>query len=551
MKRMFLNSTLILFLCCTASIAQKLDLDKEILSHNYIKLPSNSDLANLKTYSVTMYANMSNLQRLGVADKIEAAVKLDGFVYVTGLADVKIEITIEDLKKLSEDVETKETQGYQNPGGAATKTYIATTSYLVPTSFKVFKALSNDPISQTEFGTSSKPVVVSMGEFPNQAAAQAALKGSEEKKLEKLKETYLNVLISQLNNFKERFDFKLDNETDAFWRVDLKKNPEYAEFNEKLATVKQVFGQAKAYDDLKGIHEKLDPIMQNWRENVDKVPASEKKSKKKYLYLINLAKTQYWLDMADECAITSQQIIDNDYDKVDGKTYLKLANSLKEDLNKSPNGTRHFMRDGFTSTGGFKANEIQPIPFKLPNPPAGFRAYPGTMVNVLGEKHKGVLWVKATGVISFEPKEGTRFVYDKNGEVAEQAIDLTAIEEITLTSGEKFARFKHENTKLFFQILHETGSHKILQYLRSNEGAEATGAIVDFNNGKELSLLKIATGKIYSVGGLIEANVAKRTAEFYGTCEAAKTKILAGELGKMNDLEGQIKALNFFEQNCK
>jgi hypothetical protein len=547
-----LSSVLIVILFAGMSQAQKLDLDKEILNHNYIQIPSSIDLANLKTYSVTMFANKDNLDRIGLsADKIESLVKLDGYVYTTGPADIKIEISVDNLKKLSQEVKTKETAGYQNSNGAAAKNYIATTSYLVPSSIKVIKTLSNETVANREFGIDSNPVVVSSEEFTTADAANNYLKGSEDKRLEKLKETYSKIFASELDNFKERFDFKLNNETDAFWRVDLKKAPEFAEFNEKLATVKQAFAQQKAYDDLNALRQQLSPIMQNWRENADKIPASEKKSKKKYLYLINLAKTQLWLDMVDECAVTCQQIIDNDYDKVEGKTYLKVIERLREDLKKSPNGTRHFMRDGFSSTARFKASDIQPIPVKLPNPPAGFKAYAGSIVTVLGEKFNGALWVKATGVISFEPKDETKFVYEKNGAIAEQIIDITAIEEISLTSGEKFVRFKHENTKLFFQVLHETGGHKILKYMRSNEGAESTGSIVDFNNGKELSILKISTGKIQSVGALLESGVAKKTAEFYGSCEAAKTKVLAGEFGKMNELAGQIKALTFFEQNCK
>lgn len=547
-----LSTALALILFAGVTQAQKLDLDKEILNHNYIKIPSSTDLINLKTYSVTMFANKENLSRIGLsADKIESWVKLDGYVYTTGSADIKIEISIDNLKKLSQEVKTKETSGYQNSNGVATKSYIATTSYLVPTSFKTIKTLTNEVLTAGEFGSDSNPILVSSGELATAEAANNYLKEPEEKRLEKLKETYVKIFGGALDNFKERFDFKLENETGVFWRVDLKKAPEFAEFNEKLATVKQTFAQHKAYDDLTTLRQELAPIMQNWRENADKIPASEKKSKKKYLYLVNLAKTQIWLDMVDECAVTSQQIVDNDYDKLDGKVLLKAIESLRDDLKKSPNGTRHFMRDGFSSAAGFKASDIQPIPVKLPNPPAGFKAYAGSIVTVLGEKFNGELWVKATGVISFEPKEETKFVYEKNASIVEQIIDLGALEEISLVSGEKFVRLKHENSKLFFQVLHETSGHKILKYMRSNEGAESTGAIIDFNNGKELSLLKIETGKIQSVGAMLESGVAKKTADFYGNCEAAKTKILAGEFGKMNDLTGQIKAVTFFEQNCK
>jgi hypothetical protein len=552
MKKIIIYCLAIVGLCFEKGYSQKIDLDKELWEHSYVRIPKSNDLTNLKTYSISIFANADNLNRLGLgSDKIETSFNLDGFVYTKGLADVIIDVTIENLRKISEEVTSKESQVYEGGKYVSRKIYIPATSYAIPTTIKITKALNKEVILHSVIGDDQNPVVIALGEFPTPEAANASFKGSADKRLESCKEKYNQLLTRELNSFKEKYDFTITKESDIFWHVDLKKSPEFAEFNGKLTASKEIFANQKVSDDIKTTREKLAPIMQYFRENADKLTGDDKKNRKlKYAYLVNLGKTQLWLEMADECAITGQQVIDNDYDKIDGKNLVYFAKLLSEELKRSPNGSRHLTRDGFTSITRFSAAEIQPLPFKLPNPPAGFKSYPGTMTTLTGEQYKGALWAKATGALSFEPSDEARFVYGKNNELKEQSIDLNEIEGITLDSGEKFARLKYSGNNMFFQILHESTNFKILKYHRSNEGSGVFG-IADLNNGKEMCIMKKASGAIKSVGVGLGGNAAKKTAEFYSACESLKTKILANEFGKMNELEGQVKALTFFEQDCK
>jgi hypothetical protein len=533
--------------------AQKIDLDKELWTHNYVSIPKSNDLTSLRTYSISMFANMENLNRIGLSsDKIETAFNLDGFVYTKGIADILIDVTIENLRKVSEEVVTKESSVYEAGKTIIKKTYTPTTSYTIPTTIKVTKALNREVILNTTIGGSENPIVIELGQLSTFEAATAQLKGSGDKRLDSFKEKYNQLLTAELKRFKEKYDFIISKETEVFWHVDLKKNPEFSEFNEKLAIAKDVFAKQKISDEIKVTREKLIGVMQYFRENADKISSEDKKTRKlKYAYLINLAKMQLWLEMVDECGLSAQQIIDNDYDKMDGKVLLRAADLLKEDLKRSPNGSRNLIRDGFTSSIRFSASEVQPIPFKLPTPPAGFKSYSGIMTTITGEQNKGALWAKATGPISFEPQSETRFIYEKNNELKEQLIDLNEIEKIVLEDGEKFERLKHKDNYMFFQVLHESNNFKILKYYRSNEGEDATMGIAELNNGKEMCIMKNSSGAIKSVGAGLGGNAAKKTAEFYSTCEPLKAKILANEFGKMSELDAQIKALTFFEQECK
>ncbi len=553
MKKIIIYCLAIVGLCFEKGYSQKIDLDKELWIHSYVNIPKSNDLTNLNTYSINMLANVDNLNRIGLSsDKIEATFKLDGFIYTNGLADILIEVTIENLRKISEEINTKESQVKDDGKTVTKKIYIPTTFYAIPTTIKITKSFNKEVIVNSIIGGDQNPIAIALGEFPTSEAANAHFKGSADKRLESFKEKYYQLLTSELNDFKRRYDFTISEESDVFWHVDLKKSPEFAEFNEKLTASKEIFANQKVSDDIKATREKLVPMMQYLRENADKLTGEDKKNRKlKYAYLLNLGKIQLWLEMADECAITGQQVIDNDYDKIDGKNLLYVVKLLREELKRSPNGSRHLTRDGFTSTTRFSAAEIQPIPFKPPAPPAGFKSYPGTMTTITGEQYKGALWAKATGALSFEPRDETRFVYGKNNELKEQSIDLNEIQGITLDSGEKFARLKYSGNNMFFQVLHESANFKILKYHRSNEDAAATGGIVDLNNGKEMCVMKKTSGYIKSVGAGLGGNAAKKTAEFYSACESLKTKILANEFGKMNELDGQVKALTFFEQNCK
>ncbi|MBI3483086.1 MAG: hypothetical protein HY015_08970, partial [Bacteroidetes bacterium] len=251
--------------------SQKIDLDKETWTHSYVSIPKSKDLSSLKTYSITMFANTDNLNRIGLSsDKIEAAFKLDGFVYSAGMADILIEVTIENLRKISEEVRTQESTVYEGGKNVTKKIYIPATSYAIPSTIKITKALTKEVIVNSKIGGDQNPVVIGSGEFSTYDAASAQFKGSSDKRLESFKEKYFTMLTNELNGFKEKYDFTITKESDIFWHVDLKKSPEFAEFNEKLTAAKEIFANQKASDDVKSTREKLAPTMQYLRENADK-----------------------------------------------------------------------------------------------------------------------------------------------------------------------------------------------------------------------------------------------------------------------------------------
>ncbi len=346
--------------------SQKIDLDKETWTHNFVHLPLIKDLTSLKTYSVSIFADSENLNRIGLSsDKIEASVKLDGFVYINGLADIDIEITIEDFKKISEEIKTKEQTVYEGGKNVTTKTYIPTTSYSAPTTFKVLVSPDQRLIMNSAIASQQNLVIITSGEYPTQEGASSQFKGTDDKRLEAFKEKYYSMFLAELNSFREKYDFVKSNESEIFWHIDLKKSPEYAEFNDKLKVAKEIFASIKPSDDVKVIREKLLPTMQYLRENADKLASDDKKNRKlKYAYLLNLSKIQMWLDLTDESSISAQQVVDNDYDKSDGKLLLRKLNLLKEELKNSPNASRHFERAGFTSPARFSASEIKPLQLK-------------------------------------------------------------------------------------------------------------------------------------------------------------------------------------------
>lgn len=554
MKKILCTQFAALFLICSVGYSQKIDLDKEVWTHNLITLPERGDLSSLKTYSVSMFANQGNLDRLGLtSNKIEDVLKLDGYVYTTGLADIILQITIEDLKDPYEEVKPKETASYEGGKNVTKTTYRAITSYLVPTLIKIINGVNNEILFNGVMGVPADPMLIE-SEFDSFDQAKASFKGTAEQRLERLKDKYYTLFASVFKGFRDKYDFKIDSETDIFWHIDLKKNPELGEFNEKLKSAKEIFATPKAWDDINLIRERLIPIMQYWAESADRVMGSDKSSRKlRYAYLVNLGKSELWLDMLDEAAITAQKIIENDYSRADGKILLSWVDFFRKQLKISPNNTRHFLRDGFTSSTQFTASEIQPVPFVLPPPPPGFKAVEGTMTDIFGVKHKGALWMKAHLFmkLSFEPNEKTSFVYEKNGSLGEQAMDLNAIEQISLASGQNFFKLPYKGTKMFFQILHESVDINILKYIKSNEGSAAKDAVSDLDFGKEICLMRKSSGEIRSVGAILTKNANKKTAEFYSNCESLKAKILVEEFGKMDELSNQIKAIKFYQQNCK
>lgn len=112
--------------------------------------------------------------------------------------------------------------------------------------------------------------------------------------------------------------------------------------NEAYTKAKNAFAKMKYDEPTDELAKELEPVIEYFKSVIPKYPGTKRKMRKiKYASYYNLANIYYYLDMPDKVQEYGQKIIDNDYDKSDGRRFLRYAESLKESMEKNNMKSRH------------------------------------------------------------------------------------------------------------------------------------------------------------------------------------------------------------------
>jgi len=350
--------TTVLF--CTVTLAfvqaQKVDLDKRTLNIEYAGLPADPALVSLQSYAAAFNADPVTVDQLGLTPAtINAYFKLEGYSYVTSKEDFTYSIAIEKPQVIKESVEEKK-QEVKNADGS-TKTivrYIASVNIAIPTTITLKKNSDGSVLYTASFSTVLKPTVFTSGEQESKETAQTFINTKSKGLNLSIRDLYIKALQAEVNKLKQTYDFRKVTVTSLLWKVDVKKAPELSAFNVELEKAALILEKLSYKEPLEKARQDMAPVMQYWSDQAKSINASEKNLKKlKYGHLFNLAKSQYYLELFEECEKTCQLIIENDYDKADGRTISDDIKSVKESLTKTGLTSRHLKRQGFDSQAQF------------------------------------------------------------------------------------------------------------------------------------------------------------------------------------------------------
>lgn len=322
MKKLLL---IVAFISYANSFAQSADLDREYFKVSYVKLPETPILENDKrTYSI-------NLR--GVA--------IEGFSRVNnpGTLDINYNFSGTTITNAKIDKIKHEKKDKDGNVISTSYTYKAKARFTSSAGITVINALTKESYNKA-FQESSDYVSDAFSSYYKAERHYANNKYDiKNNHASKHRATIKNRVKAHLN---DKYGYVPYSENKYLWILGSKRHPEYAKHHEAFQKVKEAFEKMKYDEPTDKIAEELEPVIAYFNDVIPRYQGKKRKLRKvRYASYYNIAKMYYYLDMPEKTKEYAQKIIDNDYDKSDGKYLIKSAENLIETLKRNQMTSRH------------------------------------------------------------------------------------------------------------------------------------------------------------------------------------------------------------------
>lgn len=319
------------------TIAQSTDLDKKFFPVKYIQLPKKPVLDDInRTYSIKCLNSLVLTQSFP-EHYFESEIKLSGFSKLQQDGFLSIESKLIDINILNADVQRKtETKKDKNDKEYTVTTYIGIIKYRTEGSVSIQSA--DGSIEETF--TYNRDREKSSNKFSSYKEASDFLYSNRSKTL---RIDFVKEVISEINNFMaSQYGYTEINNRNYLWILDSKKHPENEAHQNNFAIVNDVMNNMSFSEPVNGFEEQLVPAISYFESLEQKYPEDDRKSKKlRYASYYNLSVIYYYLDNYDKAISYAKKLIENDFDKSDGKRLEENANDLKNLFEVNKTNTRH------------------------------------------------------------------------------------------------------------------------------------------------------------------------------------------------------------------
>ncbi len=325
-----------------SSYSQSVDLDREHMKVSYVRLPSNPVLdENFRTFSINVnasYISRGAYPRAILEDKII----LDGFEKVDRMGSIQIEIQIDDVIINNVEIKKREVVKKDKEGEITSrKTYYKPVITYTTSGRYYLKDHTEKPpnygLGRKSFHTGS--------EYNSHSAAYKYFNNNRGSLKNKFTRDFIESIPGTINGkINYRYGYSPMNHKALLWILDSKKNPENEGHKKALADIQEVFKEMTFGEPIDAIKTKAQPIITYFESVIPKFSDVKKKKHKKMRYAsyFNIAYIYYYLDMPDKAIEYANKLIENGYDKGDGKKILKEADLLKARFATNKINTRHF-----------------------------------------------------------------------------------------------------------------------------------------------------------------------------------------------------------------
>ena len=319
---------LVIIFTYALSFSQGANLDREYFNVSYVKLPSHPIVDNMKrTFSTNKRAiSLSGFSRVATNGTLDINYRFNG----TNVGEVEIKKTKHEKKDDDGNV-ISTSYTYK-----ILVTYASSASVSVSNSENIENDYQNDFSEKDNYESKN---------FSTYKAAQDYYNNNRNN----LRNTHSSdhqkgILYSINSNLNTIYGYQLTNSrSEHFWILGKKKHPEYQKHMEAFEAMKVAFSKMKSDESVANLKNELTPIMDYFNSLVPKYAGSKKKeAKMRYASFYNISKMYYYLDMPEESKVYAQKLIDNDYDKSDGKYFIRRADELITKFKANDTNTRHF-----------------------------------------------------------------------------------------------------------------------------------------------------------------------------------------------------------------
>lgn len=339
MKRILILVILIAF----SVNAQRTNLDSETINVSYIKLPTNPVLdENKRTYTLTVNST-EQAENAFPSKLILENIKLYGFerVLVNGTIDIQIQIgdiIINEVLYKESNIVKKDKKGTVI---SSQKFYQPVIKYQAGASYYI-----RDHTGKRIKYPDSKKVVKKASKYKSKSAAVAYIKDNLTALKMGFNKQFIKTIANSVNDIiNDNYGYvPLRNIRTHLWILDSKKHPENEGHKNALIKTKEIFDTMKTDKPLSRIKEDIQEVITYFESVIPKYtePKKTKHKKMRYATYFNLATIYYYLDMPDKVIEYADKLIENKYDKYDGKRLRKLGEELKKRLQINELTSRHF-----------------------------------------------------------------------------------------------------------------------------------------------------------------------------------------------------------------
>ncbi len=328
--------------------AQKIDIDKKAITTRLLSLPTKDVDQAWKTFAYTFSGGQHlSLWSMDQDEAKNTYFKLEGYSPVESGADLNLEATLYPFKILDFNVQSR-VEKTKDKSGRETSTsyYKYVLSYDSGFSWKM-KDKNGKELSDKFFTLTATSIKKKEGtEFRTYKEASDSYNNNRAQINRDIATSEIkSYLAGMYQNINKQYGYKAESERFNLWVLDTKKHPEY-EVQQKMAEEVKMAFAAISPDGLTAADaEALKPAMDYFLSIPGKYAADEKADAKlRYAAYFNLSNMSLHLDNLEKAIEYANLLIKNDYDKGDGKDFLKDADKLSELLAKKKVTSRRFAR---------------------------------------------------------------------------------------------------------------------------------------------------------------------------------------------------------------
>ncbi len=336
MKKPF--SLIILLFVAFSLWSQSTDLDKEYIDVSYVKLPTKPILNDAdRTFSVLSLNSPILTQSLPEL-YFESEIKLSGFTKLNRDAFLKVESKLIDVTLISSETKSQQKSSTDEDGKVTRWTeYTGIVKYRTEGSVTITSV--DNTVNETF--TFNREKTINSKTSKSYKDAEYFRKSNTTKTL---RINFVKHVINVINNrMAILFGYTIETKKSILWILDSKKHPEIENHKSNYNLIKEAFSNMQSHKPIDDLKTKIEPAITYFKSVLSNYPGKDRKSRKlRYASLYNIAWLNYYLDNPDAALDYANQLIENDYDKSDGKALIKKANQLKNSFQVNNTKTRHF-----------------------------------------------------------------------------------------------------------------------------------------------------------------------------------------------------------------